>query len=282
MISTSLKYYFHVILIPFLILGGLLCVNHRSCAQELSLDSCLNLARNNNYNLSRSELAVERAKQVKNAALSYYFPQVQISAMAYHSLQPPINVAIEDLNNENVRNTLQFIYDNFGSTLGISNTLQLFQYGTIAGITAIQPVFMGGKIVEGNKLAQVGVDAAKLQYEIQERDVLEDVEASYWLCVGLEDQLETVEAVASLLDTLSHIVDAAVEAGLALPTDKMEVQLKQNELTRTKLQLTNGMSLARQALGQAIGISISDSVLLIEPLDSTHALLPQTDVLNAP
>lgn len=220
--------------------------------QVLTLDSCLALARQNNKELHRAELDIEKAQQVKNQAFTNYFPQVKATAIGYHSLHPMVEVGIDDINNASVRDLLTTLYGNYGAALGLDNTLSLFQYGYQAGVTALQPVYMGGKIVAGNQLAKVGVEAARLQTQITERDLLEQVEESYWLVVGLTEKQQTLQAVTALLDTIHRTVQVAVNAGLALQTDLLKVELRQSEIHRTQIQLDNGLALAKRALWQQI------------------------------
>lgn len=218
----------------------------------LTLDSCLSLARQNNKELQRAALDVNKAQQVKNQALTKYFPQVKASAIGYHSLHPIAEVTIDDLGNASVRDLLTTLYGNYGAALGLDNTISLFQYGYQVGVTALQPVYMGGKIVAGNQLATLGVEAAQLQNDITERDLLEQVEESYWLVVGLTEKQNTLRAVTALLDTVHRTVEVAVKAGLALQTDLLQVELRQSEIHRTQIQLNNGLSLAKRALWQSI------------------------------
>lgn len=221
-------------------------------AQVLTIDSCLSLARQNNKELRHAELNIKKAQQVKDQAFTNYFPQVKATAIGYHSLHPMVEVGIDDINNASVRDLLTTLYGNYGAALGLDNTLSLFQYGYQAGVTALQPVYMGGKIVAGNQLAKVGVEAARLQTQITERDLLEQVEESYWLVVGLTEKQQTLQAVTALLDTIHRTVQVAVNAGLALQTDLLKVELRQSEIHRTQIQLDNGLALAKRALWQAI------------------------------
>lgn len=226
----------------------------------LTLDSCLSLARQNNLELRRTALDIDKAQAVKDQAFTKYFPQVKASAMGYHSLHPLVEVGINDFDNASVRDLLTTLYGNYGAALGLDNTISLFQYGYQVGVTAIQPVYMGGKIVAGNQLAKVGVEAARLQNEITERDLLEEVEESYWLVVGLTEKQQTLQAVTALLDTVHRTVSVAVDAGLALQTDLLQVELRQSEIQRTQIQLDNGLALAKRALWQSIGKTYPDQM----------------------
>ena len=232
----------------------------------LSLDSCLTLARQNNPSLRKTQLNVARAKEVKAQALTKYFPQVQGMAFGFHALHPVVDVGIDDIGNASVRDLLTTLYGNYGAAMGLENRLNMFEYGYTAGVAAIQPVFMGGKIIAGNQLAKVGVEAAQLQAEMSERDILEQVEQTYWLVYGLQQKQRLIDEALLLLDTLSNAVSAAVAAGLALPSDSMQVALRRDEVLRNQLQLRNGLSLARQALALSIGRPITDTILIADSL----------------
>ena len=65
----------------------------------------------------------------------------------------------------------------------------------------------------------------------------------------------TVQTDSALLDTVHRTVRVAVDAGLALQTDLLQVELRQSEIQRTQIQLDNGLALAKRALWQSIGTS---------------------------
>ena len=270
-------------------------------AQVLTIDSCLSLARQNNKELRHAELNIKKAQQVKNQAFTNYFPQVKATAIGYHSLHPMVEVGIDDINNASVRDLLTTLYGNYGAALGLDNTISLFQYGYQAGVTALQPVYMGGKIVAGNQLAKVGVEAARLQTQITERDLLEQVEESYWLVVGLTEKQQTLQTVTALLDTIHRTVQVAVNAGLALQTDLLKVELRQSEIPRTQIQLDNGLVLAKRALWLSISkdsptppskegltdyMSLqvepihTDSALQAPPLKEGYGEVPESSLLS--
>lgn len=240
----------------------LISVGNILAGNVLSLDSCLEMARRNNPSLRKAQLEVLKAREVKSQALTKYFPQVQANAFGFHALHPLVEVGIDDIGNASMRDLLTTLYGNFGAALGLDNTFNLFQHGYTVGVTAIQPIFVGGKIVAGNKLAQVGVEAAELQALMAERDGLEQVEESYWLVYGIEQKQQIVDDATALLDTLHRQVTAAVEAGLALPSDLMQIEMKKDEIASRQLQLNSGRLLARRALALAIGLPNMDSITL--------------------
>lgn len=242
-------------------------------SQQLSLDTCLSLAKRNNYSLRQARNNIEKAKEVKQQALTKYFPQVGLSAFCYAGLNPLLQIGIDDAGNAGARDILNTIYQTYGSTLGLTNPYSIVnQYGVMASAMAVQPIYMGGKIVAGNKLAQIGVEAAELQQQMAERDKLLQVEESYWLCVSLKEKQQTLNDMQSLLDTLYQTVNTAVEAGLVMNNDLLRVQLKMDETNTQKLQLSNGIRLAIMALCQSVGIDYSDSIVLTDTMQALDSV----------
>ena len=71
---------------------------------------------------------------------------------------------------------LQNELDNYASTYGINTRYDALQYGYGTMVSLTQPVFAGGRIINGNALAIKGLEAAKLQGDIRRRQTVADVE----------------------------------------------------------------------------------------------------------
>lgn len=264
------------------VLIGCLAAIYTMGTTPLSLDSCLRIAQENNRQIRQSAIDIDKANDVKNQVITKYFPQISASAIGYHSLHPIIEIGIDDIRNATVRDLLSTLYSNYGEALGLENTLSLFEYGFQVGVTALQPIYMGGKVITGHQLAKVGVEAAQLQADMTTRNVLQEVEESYWMVVGLTDKQQTLSAGIALIDTIYQTVQTAVNAGLALSTDLMQVTLKQSEMQRTQIQLTHGMQLAKRALCLSMGIPYNDSVSVVSTLSLTTDSIAQLNVAQTP
>ncbi|MBO4454085.1 MAG: TolC family protein, partial [Paludibacteraceae bacterium] len=117
------------------------------------------------------------------------------------------------------------------------------------------------------------VEAAELQAEIAERDGLEQVEEVYWLVYGIDQKQAIIDDATALLDTLYRQVSVAVEAGLAMPSDLMQVEMKRDEVARRQIQLNSGRALARRALAVAIGLPDADSLVLCDMPEDVDTLV---------
>lgn len=236
-----------------------LCADMLS-AQSLSLDSCLSLARQNNADIHASQLAVQKAQAVKDQVYTKYFPNVTFNGIGYIAAQPMIEFGVDDINSNDMRELMEAIYEAFSDESDINNRLELMKKGAGGALMLAQPIYAGGRIVNGNRLASLGVEAARLQAAMKNRDVLEQIESSYYLVVGLKEKSATVDAALALIDSLSHTVSSALDNGLATKADALQVELKRNEIKAQQQQLNSGTRLARRLLCIQIGIDYSDNI----------------------
>ena len=236
--------------------------------QGWSLDSCKASARRHNVAVRNADLDVQAAREVKKQALTKYFPNVSGVALGYHALNPLIEYGIGDVKNAEAREMLYNWYAEEGAALGLPNSISLCEHGVTAGVTAVQPVFAGGRIVNGNKLAQVGVEAASLQYELACQQLDLQTEEYYWTIISLQEKQKTLQQVLTLLDTLYRDVTTAREAGLVVENDMLRVSIRRNEMQSNALKVANGLRLAKGALCQHIGVPYDEHLRLSDTLSA--------------
>ena len=221
----------------------------------LTVGDCRNLALQNNVKVRNASLDVLAAKAQKGEAFAEYFPKVSINAFGYYAFDPMLEIGVKDiLGDSDMANNINSIVEQVARAYGIDPVYSTMKQGYSATVSVMQPVFAGGRIVYGNRLAALGVEAAGLQNSLQQRKSVEEVEKDYWQVVSLEEKMKTVQSVRKMLDNLEKDVDAAVDAGLATETDRLQLQLKQNEMRATQSRLKGGIRLAKMNLCNAIGV----------------------------
>ena len=235
-------------------------------AEVLTLDSCLRAAKQKNCTIQSALLDVQIAQQVKKQVFTKYFPQVNLSAFGFYAIDPLVRIYIPGLmpsaeGEEAVADLFELLAK---EDPNITPNIDLLKWGAAAGASAVQPIFMGGRIVNGNKLAKVGIEAAEKKVEISERDVLQEVEDTYWLVAGLYEKRATVAEVNALLDTIRQVAQVAFDNGLVTQNDLLKVQLKKNEIDTKSVQLENGITLASKLLCQLTGIPYTGELELEE------------------
>ena len=220
---------------------------------RLSVQDCIDLALENNIELKNSQLEIEKARATKKEARAEYFPTVTAHAVGFDALRPMLTFGIDDIDNAQVRQILYTLYAEYGANLGIDKEYSFVQNGIILNAMATEPVYAGGRIRNGNKLAKLGIEAAEYQSLMKEDEVRLQTECLYWQIVALEEKNTTLDYLDRLLDTLDKDLAGAIEAGLAMPTDQYKLRVKQNESQLNRKKLNDGITLLKMLLAQHIG-----------------------------
>ena len=220
------------------------CCNVVATAQgTYTLDQLKQLAVENNYNLRSARNAIQQSKEVQSEAWTKFFPQVSALGLGFQNNKPMIDIDIE-------------LPDVIASMIPeglIPANISLMKKGVYGSVSAIQPVFMGGQIINGNKLAKVGVEASELQLEASEDQVELTTEQYYWQMVSLKEKQQTLKAVLDMLETLEKDVKNMVRVGAVNRNDLLQVQLRKGEVETAQLELENGLATVSQLLAQHIG-----------------------------
>ncbi|MDE7150114.1 MAG: TolC family protein, partial [Bacteroidales bacterium] len=148
---------------------------------------------------------------------------------------------------------IQQMVSEWAASVGVSSRYKALGHGYTATVSATQPIFAGGRIVNGNRLAKVGVEAAALRKDLTLRETEEEAERAYWQVVSLQEKRETLRQAKTLLDSLHKDVASARKARIATATDLLQVELKRNELKAKEVELNNGLALAKMNLCNRIG-----------------------------
>ncbi len=198
-------------------------------AKLYTLDECLDEAARNNKKLRNANNEIAVSAEQRKEALTKFFPTVEAVGCGFVTDKGLLQVNVMGLG-------FSFAKD-----------------GVVAGISALQPVFAGGQIINGNKLAAVGEEAAKLQRCLTENEIRLATEQYYWQIVMLKEKLVTLDTLDCQLANLVKDVQAAVDAGVRNRNDLLQVQLRRNEFKTTRIQVENAVFSLRDLLAQVMG-----------------------------
>lgn len=220
----------------FILSIGVLSLATVSAQRTFTLDECLEQALSNNVRMRNAENEIRMAEHDRKNAFTRYFPSVSASGGGFIA-----NKGLMELN------------------MGPDMSMSMLKDGVVGGVSATLPLFAGGQIVNGNKLAKVSEEVSRTRYRLSENEVRLTTENYYWQVVTLKEKLRTLEAVEAQLDTLTRDVEAAVQAGVTTRNDLLQVQLRQNETKSNRLNVENALALSRELLAQYMGMGL-DSV----------------------
>ena len=226
-------------------------------AQTYTLEQLKDSALHNNFAIRSAQYDIDAACQQRKEAFTKFFPNVSGTGLWFNANKSMAQTTItpsEMITPELGATLAQMFPPEALAALASPVSISMMKNGVIAGVQAVQPVFAGGQIVNGNKLAKVGEDVSRLQMRLSENEVEKTAEQYFWQLVSLQEKMKTVEAAEMLLNDICKDVDVAVRAGVAMRNDLLQVQLRQNDIASQKLKIRNGLSLVRMLLTQYCGL----------------------------
>ena len=257
------------------------CCDVIAAQTSYTLEQIVDSALQNNIAIRSARHSVEASEQQRREAFTKYFPSVSGTALWFNANRSMAKMDVnpgEMIPAELAPSMAAVLPPEALAALANPMSITMMKNGTIAGVTATQPLFAGGQIVNGNRLARVGEDVSRLQLQLSENEVRKTAERYFWQLSSMQEKLKTIAAVDALLNGIHKDVDLAVRAGVAMRNDLLQVQLRQNDLASQKLKLHNGLSIVKLLMAQYCGLR--DTTFTIDSSSLTHHPSPTEAVDN--
>ena len=169
-------------------------------AQTYTLEQLKDSALHNNFAIRSAQYDIEAARQQRKEAFTKYFPNVSGTGLWFNAnkgmAQTTLNLSemIPPEVGTSLAPLAQLLPAEALAALANPISISMMKNGVIAGLQAVQPVFAGGQIVNGNKLAKVGEDVSRLQMQLSENEVEKTAEQYFWQLASIQEKMKTVEA----------------------------------------------------------------------------------------
>ncbi len=272
--------------------------------QMLSLDSCRALALRNNKQLSISRIKQDVAHNTRKAAHTKYLPHVNAVGSYLHtskeisllntdqkdalsnlgtnvssSLTSDLTPVITQLAQSGVITAqqaqtlgqgLQKVSASLGDALNQEGGKIRDDFRTdtrniyTASVMFTQPIYMGGKIIAVNKLAEYSEQFTFNSTEAKRQDIVYDIDNAYWTVVSLKHKQRLSNSYLDLVRKLDSDVNKMINEGVATRSDGLKVDVKVNEAEMMQTQVDDGLSLAKMYLCQLCGLSIDENITLAD------------------
>ena len=223
-------------------MGLALCVagSNLATAQPLLLShaQCREMALSHSEELEQADIRLRQAELDNRIATTAYLPKFEGSATGAYVF-PDIDMMGMDLR-------MRGMY--------------------MAGITLTQPIYTGGKIMAGKRMARIGEAAAGEQLRMTRMDVLVDADNAYWTCIAVDRKVRMLESYCAQMDTLYDQMSGSLSAGMIIENDLLRIKAKQSEIHYQLQKARNGADLCRLSLCRLIGV---DDTTAIVPTDTT-------------
>ena len=263
-----------------LLLTFVVTVSCMHAQRMLTLEECRNLAIQNNKELQISGEKIKMADNEKKAAFTKYFPQLSANG-AYMWNQKDINLL-----------DMGALSSSLSSSLGGLAQLPMIQHlmsGVndmqhldvqniwVGNVSLVQPVFMGGKIVNYNQITKFAKQLAESMNNLQLQDLIYKTDETYWQVISLVNKKKLADAYVDLLRKMDSDVTAMIYEGVATEADGLSVKVKLNEAEMAQTKVENGLALTRMLLAQICGLSVEEDLSLADekldnfPVETTQA-----------
>jgi outer membrane protein TolC len=231
-----------------------------------TLDDCRRLAREKNADVRQAKMELEGAQETRKVAFTKYFPQVSGTLGALVAKDPLLDTKTPSMNLPVYNGDLATLSSASQYAYVPSIPLKTGRWADLASLTVVQPLFVGGRVVQSNRLAGLGEDVARSKMALAGRDAVAQAEEKYWTLLSLQEKRRTLDAYDTMLARLSVQAQDAVTHGLATRNDLLKVRLKQSEVRVNRLQLESGLRLAVRDLRQHLGLAEDTALPLADTL----------------
>ena len=220
--------------------------------RTVSLQECLQSAATQNRTLQNATLQIQMAGEQKREAFTKYFPEISANLMAFHAFDKMVK---QDGYYPQELAALGQINPAFAALAGQPYSIRELDKGYAAMATLTQPLFAGGQIVHGNRLADIGKQVAELQAELQTKDLLQKVTENYYQIVKLKLNLATIRSAQEQLHAICREVQSYVDAGVTTHNDLLRVRLELQRLSSDSLTVSNAHHVMCLLLAQQTGMA---------------------------
>lgn len=207
------------------------------------------MALSHSEKLQQSENVLRQAELDRKIAKTAFLPGVEGSAMGAY--------ALPDM-------------DMMGMKLRMRGTY-------MTGINLTQPIYTGGKITTGHRLARIGEEAAAERLRMTRMDVLVEADNAYWTYIAVGRKVRMLESYHAQMDTLYFQTTAALAAGMATENDLLRIEAKRSDIRYQLQKVQNGADLCRMSLCRIVGVDFdirieaTDTALVVSPSDRLSA-----------
>lgn len=262
---------------------------------ELGLRAAVDSALSNNPKIRQYQQVVLQKKYLDKAAMGNFMPSIDVmGGYTYLSKNPEVNMS-------QVKGSLDDVLGKYGAAvageIGLTPEMQQIIYnGVVDGlaklptynieidqqqypsldVVALQPIFLGGKIIAGKRFS-----AAELEYAHQDmlqvsNEVVKETIERYYSVALLRQVVGTRRAVLAGMKRHEQQARRAIEIGVIPPHELLRAQVAVANAERDLADDLNRLDLAVLALKTSMGLTQAYSIEIVDSL--TYKMV----VLNLP
>ncbi len=135
------------------------------------------------------------------------------------------------------------------------------------GVNLTQPIYAGGKIRSGYRMASAGERIASARNNMTKAGVIAQTDELFWQVNTMKEKVELADSYREMIDRLVEDLEDLYQEGIVTQNQVLEAKVRRNEVKLKQKQAQNGLRLSKMALAQTIGLPVI-SEFSVEALES--------------
>ena len=249
------------------ILAALFLVSNAAWAKgdnAFTLNQAIDLALKRNPKVEQAVHSIYKARAALNEARTAFFPTLSATYSATylserpHSISPPTAISPGGRRNQGTHD----VY-----TLSVSAT---------------QILFSGGQILNTFRKAGVGVDIAKMAYELSRHEIVLAVKQAYFEILRAKEAVVVARQTVRQLQAQVKVSRNFYRVGMVPKNDVLKTQVTHAEAVQNLYKARNAVKVAKSALNILLRRDVDAPIRLTDPLRyrPTHYRLRESYVLG--
>ncbi|RKY49541.1 MAG: hypothetical protein DRP91_04025 [Candidatus Neomarinimicrobiota bacterium] len=240
-------------LVATVVLFGLIQLNAQDI--ELTLERAKAIALENNQEIQMARKEVEKARYMLVEARGNFFPSISAFSSFQHAWELP-TVIMNNPFYDPIRNPNKKLY----FKMGTENNL-------VYGFNLQLPIFTGGSIYNGYKIAKISYEIAEAQLKSKEQEVLSNVITAYYNVLFMRSMLKVTTEALEAAEENYRQVKKFYEVGKASEFDLIRAEVQVANYKPQLLSIKNQVKLSEDRLkillnlDEEVGITYMDSLI---------------------
>lgn len=240
----------------------------------LSLDEAIKMAKNNNQQLKADYEEVEKAEYLYRDVRGSLLPQISLNGavnatktyMPNSVLSDPMDMVSKLSNTASPDDSLLgYAFDGLVNNMLPNKSTE--ESAISAQVKFDQVLFLGGKLINGIRVADKYRNLQKKKYELTEEQLVFNVIDNYYQVQLLSEVVNIKAQALSLAKEHFGRVIKLYENGLVSEYDKIRAELEVSKLESEVSQTLNSYQLLEENFKRIIGSTASDSLVLTDQLE---------------
>lgn len=249
-----------------LILFGFLAIPisaQNSETKELALRDAVNYALENQADAKKAKLQIENSEYLIQEARAGALPNISgIGNLTYNPILQESALPGEFFGGEPGSTVLVPFGQKWSSTVGVQLTQNIFDQTVFTGL----------------KAARTTREFYQINAQLTEEQVIERVATAYYNVFVQKEQLETIDSSIVNVSKSRDIIKSLYDNGLAREIDYDRVNVQMMNLSTTRQQLVNAVTLQENALKFYMGMPINEPIELVDREFEVDAVLLSDEV----